>query len=470
MAETRRDEEGAETGRQAPQQETNTVQHAPDGARGGSSAASSSAAPSPSLSPWQNPAMTSSVISNLELGQGHGAPVEDLGTSGEPEAGRSSSTEGIPRSSTVGREGFGAAPLAPRDVLAQRPFLSEAGPSSNDTAEDGQGARTAASDLANASTLSAATAGVGGGADDSALDALVEAHKRDETLPVSGSSTPHRGSSLTGRSPRPDRKDASFGLDPDADTDNSVTGRPFRPLGGLLSSPSSRGHHHNHHHHHHGHQDRSPYDRPEESAPSHTTIATGAPATMQTASDLPDPVPSVSATGMPRFLPRRTSDSPQRSPGSPNSANAPAPVEMQPPSADVDASKTPAYAPSGSLTLAAFSPGPMSWVRRLSLVGASLAINLGLPFLNGVMLGFGEIFARAVVAPWIGLAPAAVNVNAPGVAKDVTAASFSPSNVGPRYGGSARSAGSSAADAGSKGVDVESWQVDSKPSRRRTEL
>jgi len=34
-----------------------------------------------------------------------------------------------------------------------------------------------------------------------------------------------------------------------------------------------------------------------------------------------------------------------------------------------------------------------------------VAINIGLPFINGLMLGFGEIFARAFIAPYIGLAP-----------------------------------------------------------------
>lgn len=39
--------------------------------------------------------------------------------------------------------------------------------------------------------------------------------------------------------------------------------------------------------------------------------------------------------------------------------------------------------------------------RALALI-SSLAINMFLPFVNGVMLGFGEIFARNVLAPWIG--------------------------------------------------------------------
>lgn len=39
--------------------------------------------------------------------------------------------------------------------------------------------------------------------------------------------------------------------------------------------------------------------------------------------------------------------------------------------------------------------------RALALL-SSLAINMFLPFVNGVMLGFGEIFANHVLAPWIG--------------------------------------------------------------------
>lgn len=39
---------------------------------------------------------------------------------------------------------------------------------------------------------------------------------------------------------------------------------------------------------------------------------------------------------------------------------------------------------------------------RMSLLLTSLAINLLLPFVNGVMLGFGEIFAKNVLVGWIG--------------------------------------------------------------------
>lgn len=39
---------------------------------------------------------------------------------------------------------------------------------------------------------------------------------------------------------------------------------------------------------------------------------------------------------------------------------------------------------------------------RMYLLLSSLAINLLLPFVNGVMLGFGEIFAKNVLVGWIG--------------------------------------------------------------------
>lgn len=240
-------------------------------------------------------------------------------------------------------------------------------------------------------------------AEDSALDALYEAHIRRSTSSSSGwplSSPPPNSA--------PDRHDASFGLDPDADPNHALQGTPFRPA---MSSPR---------HAHHRHQ--TVYDLPEEGAQSHTSAATGAPHTTET--DLPhtETVPTVSATGAPRVLPRRTSRSPSvddEKAESPLSQSDSLPPEIRP-----------GYAPSGSLTVALFSPG-LTWQRRGYLLLASIAINLGLPFINGVMLGFGEIFARGILAPWIGLAPAAININAP-------AARATTSNVGLRGAGSAK--------------------------------
>jgi len=54
-----------------------------------------------------------------------------------------------------------------------------------------------------------------------------------------------------------------------------------------------------------------------------------------------------------------------------------------------------------SATLAIFDT-TLSTRSRVSALTASLAINLLLPFVNGVMLGFGEIFAKNVVIGWLG--------------------------------------------------------------------
>ena len=62
-------------------------------------------------------------------------------------------------------------------------------------------------------------------------------------------------------------------------------------------------------------------------------------------------------------------------------------------------------APTGELTIASILAPGVAWHRRAFLISAVLAINVGLPFINGIMLGFGEIFARAFIAPCLGLAP-----------------------------------------------------------------
>lgn len=54
-----------------------------------------------------------------------------------------------------------------------------------------------------------------------------------------------------------------------------------------------------------------------------------------------------------------------------------------------------------SPTFAIFDTRLSRKTRALALF-SSLAINLFLPFVNGVMLGFGEIFARNVVGGWFG--------------------------------------------------------------------
>lgn len=47
---------------------------------------------------------------------------------------------------------------------------------------------------------------------------------------------------------------------------------------------------------------------------------------------------------------------------------------------------------------------------RLMALASSLAINLFLPFVNGVMLGFGEIFAKNFVLSWLGWGSTTTNV------------------------------------------------------------
>jgi hypothetical protein len=52
-------------------------------------------------------------------------------------------------------------------------------------------------------------------------------------------------------------------------------------------------------------------------------------------------------------------------------------------------------------TLSAFDSS-LSTKTRVKALMASLTINLFLPFVNGVMLGFGEIFAKNVILGWLG--------------------------------------------------------------------
>jgi ABC-type nickel/cobalt efflux system permease component RcnA len=72
-----------------------------------------------------------------------------------------------------------------------------------------------------------------------------------------------------------------------------------------------------------------------------------------------------------------------------------------------------------SVTLSIFSAGLSPRARALA-IASSIAINFVLPFINGVMLGFGEIFAKNFVAPLFGIRPpsvASVGVRTP-TAKD----------------------------------------------------
>lgn len=57
-----------------------------------------------------------------------------------------------------------------------------------------------------------------------------------------------------------------------------------------------------------------------------------------------------------------------------------------------------------SATLAIFDDSLSTRTRLIALV-TSLAVNLLIPFVNGVMLGFGEILAKDVIMGWLGWKP-----------------------------------------------------------------
>ena len=61
-----------------------------------------------------------------------------------------------------------------------------------------------------------------------------------------------------------------------------------------------------------------------------------------------------------------------------------------------------AHAPAPrTATVSVFDSSLSPKTRALALL-SSVAINVLLPFVNGVMLGFGEIFAKNVLVRWIG--------------------------------------------------------------------
>ncbi|KAH9814057.1 hypothetical protein DFH28DRAFT_1108318 [Melampsora americana] len=64
--------------------------------------------------------------------------------------------------------------------------------------------------------------------------------------------------------------------------------------------------------------------------------------------------------------------------------------------------------PIPSLTLSLFRhlfDDRLTWDRKIGCITATLAINLFLPFINGIMLGFGEIAARELVGKYMGWGP-----------------------------------------------------------------
>ncbi|EJD37730.1 hypothetical protein AURDEDRAFT_116703 [Auricularia subglabra TFB-10046 SS5] len=81
-------------------------------------------------------------------------------------------------------------------------------------------------------------------------------------------------------------------------------------------------------------------------------------------------------------------------PSLPSRPTPPSMLEPSPPR-----HQPPAPAPARSITLVLFDPETSTRTRLLALA-ATLGINFFLPFVNGVMLGFGEITAKALVNWW----------------------------------------------------------------------
>ncbi|KAE8229902.1 hypothetical protein CF326_g5114 [Tilletia indica] len=174
----------------------------------------------------------------------------------------------------------------------------------------------------------------------------------------------------------------------------------------------------------------SHHSEKESHAPSGTTPASGAPLTTRHRQGETDTVPTASATGAPRIFGRHTEQREGHHRGKKLGERARRARRQQRSSSgyegngeesesefeeeddedddadedDEDEGPPPEMAPSGSLTRAAFSPSSsMPMQRRAALIASAIAINLGLPFVNGIMLGFGEIVARTFFAPWIGV-------------------------------------------------------------------
>lgn len=71
----------------------------------------------------------------------------------------------------------------------------------------------------------------------------------------------------------------------------------------------------------------------------------------------------------------------------------------------------PAVAPASVSISTSIFDTSLSTRTRVVAVFSALAVNLLLPFVNGVMLGFGEIFAKNVVMGWLGWkSPSVANV------------------------------------------------------------
>lgn len=158
------------------------------------------------------------------------------------------------------------------------------------------------------------------------------------------------------------------------------------------------------------------------------------PKTAETAEDQPTTVPTVSATGMPRIFGRDTDDPSKQDQIGSSSHQDPPPPELMPEGSRPEEQqqrrprrrrRSSSRSSSSSVSSAAHSsvsssllsqddqvsyPKPpflqaltpssgMPMRQRIWVVSSSFLLNLGLPVLNGVFLGFGEIFARSLVAP-----------------------------------------------------------------------
>ncbi|KAJ7052613.1 hypothetical protein C8F01DRAFT_1236448 [Mycena amicta] len=77
----------------------------------------------------------------------------------------------------------------------------------------------------------------------------------------------------------------------------------------------------------------------------------------------------------------------------PDRTNTPSPQHHHPPPPRLESATT------------AIFDSSLSSHTRLTALFSSLAINLLLPFVNGVMLGFGEIFAKNIVLDYFGWSP-----------------------------------------------------------------
>lgn len=135
-----------------------------------------------------------------------------------------------------------------------------------------------------------------------------------------------------------------------------------------------------------------------QSAHTHRSTGDESKASSQKWSDVPSDLAS--------SYPSMSFPSPSR-PTSPTPSHShrmhPQPATHQPHHTDPQATHN---APSAALvptsaTLAIFDSS-LSIQTRLGALMSSLGINLLLPFVNGVMLGFGEIFAKNVVVGWLG--------------------------------------------------------------------